>query len=279
MKSLASLRGAKTAGEAADWFFQNSLDIFLVSKDGLVQLISPSWTHLTGWSAAETLGRQTGEFVHADDLASRARATREVVDRGMVTFEHRVYRKSGDSLWVRTRVKRLADGTDLSVIQDISEERRRAQEAEEVTRAAALLRASAGVNLWRYHPDFDAFEIDPDFRDPSPMRRRDACRSGATMFAPVHQDDVAALESLFAHTVATGELGRMEFRRDWTGQAWRSMRVAWRGSRQLASGRWEVLVVAQDLTELMVERDLAKAAGPGTSRASWPTSATSCARR
>ena len=37
--------------EAAAWFFENALDVFVVVKDGAIERCNPAWSTLTGWSA------------------------------------------------------------------------------------------------------------------------------------------------------------------------------------------------------------------------------------
>ena len=46
----------------------------------------------------------------------------------------------------------------------------------------------------------------------------------------------------------------MDYRERTKDRAWRHVRAAWRGVRPLASGRWEVLGIAQDITALVEAR-------------------------
>ena len=43
--------------EAARWFFQNTVDIFVLIRGGSISRINPAWTELSGWSVEETIGR------------------------------------------------------------------------------------------------------------------------------------------------------------------------------------------------------------------------------
>lgn len=150
--------------------------------------------------------------------------------------------------------------------RDVTDERRRAEEAEHVTRASALLRASAGVYMWRYDPDADEYEIDPDFSrrlSQAPPERR---IPGPLMRAGVHREDAAVVDEPFQLALSQGEQGGAEYRYALERGVWRNIRSAWRGARRLPSGRWEVLGVTQDLTELTAERNRAQAGEEAKSR-------------
>jgi PAS domain S-box-containing protein len=110
--------------EAASWLFENAVDVLLVlDSDGRIQLTNPSWLTLTGWTDAQTLGRDAIDFTHADD-SEKIRAHVVLMDtQGAACCEHRLLAASGEWLWVRARLKRTADGRAMSVLQDISAER------------------------------------------------------------------------------------------------------------------------------------------------------------
>ncbi|HWU15676.1 MAG TPA: PAS domain S-box protein, partial [Caulobacter sp.] len=52
---------------AADWFFESSLDIFVVLENDAILRVNPTWTRLTGWTSEETLGRPMRDFFHLHD--------------------------------------------------------------------------------------------------------------------------------------------------------------------------------------------------------------------
>src|SRR5580693_8559708 len=85
--------------EAAAWVFENSLDIFLVVKDGCVSRTNPAWTRLTGWTAAETQGRPPSDFVHADDWPAVQSAAAALAAGDEYTIDHRLMTKSGAWVW------------------------------------------------------------------------------------------------------------------------------------------------------------------------------------
>ena len=58
--------------EAARWFFQNTVDIFVLIRGGEISRINPAWTELSGWSVEETIGRPIEDFIHPDGRTGRA---------------------------------------------------------------------------------------------------------------------------------------------------------------------------------------------------------------
>ncbi|HWW24792.1 MAG TPA: PAS domain S-box protein, partial [Caulobacter sp.] len=52
---------------AADWFFESSLDMFVVLENDAILRVNPAWTRLTGWPPEETLGRPIRDFFHLHD--------------------------------------------------------------------------------------------------------------------------------------------------------------------------------------------------------------------
>ena len=160
--------------EAAAWFFENSLDVFLVIRDGAVCRVNPAWTVLTGWTAGETCGQPVDKFVHPDDWA----AVRDVVGALQAGGEHRnsnrMLTKSGDWRWIASRTRRAADGSALVALKDVTEERTRQAEAAGVARSGELLRDEAGLILWRFDPEQRIR------RRPQPPHRRQGRHRDAT---------------------------------------------------------------------------------------------------
>ena len=50
---------------ASTWFLQNSLDAFVGVRHGVVGWANETWTQLTGWSSAKTVGRPYADFLQA----------------------------------------------------------------------------------------------------------------------------------------------------------------------------------------------------------------------
>ena len=246
--------------EATDWFFENADAVFMVVRDGLTIRISPGWAKLLGWSEADALNRSIWDFVHPDDLSVVRAGVKAIMTEGYATYEHRVPTKEGDYLWMRVRAKRSMDGAGIAVLQDISEERRQASEKAQMVKANALLNRAARVQLWRYDPVSDSYDLNPDFsRAFGQVKSRDR-ESGPITRGRVAAADRAALNAAFWRGVETGEPIALDYgmqSRD--GARTRQVRSAWTSIRQLPCGRHELVGMTQDLTELMTERDRALA--------------------
>jgi PAS domain S-box-containing protein len=252
--------------EAASWLFENAVDVLLVLDcDSRIQLTSPSWRTLTGWSDAQTLGRDAIDFTHGDD-SEVLRAHVVLMDtQGAASCEHRLLAASGEWLWVRARLKRTEDGRAMSVLQDISAERRRAKEMAKAARVAEMLGLNAGVYVWRYDPIDQAYNFNPlmEGRSQADSHLR---RSAATFQAAIHPEDWARMESIWQRSLETGEMVQMEYRYHFEGAGWRRMRSAWHGVSPQPGGLWEMLGISQDITELADARDAALEAAEVKSR-------------
>ncbi|MDB5429079.1 MAG: hybrid sensor histidine kinase/response regulator [Caulobacter sp.] len=245
--------------EAARWFYQNSLDLFVVLHDGLITRINPAWTTVTGWSAEESIGRSFREMLHPDDDDTVRDVLRALGDEGQTRAEHRLIGKDRRWIWVSSRVKRAEDGGLLVVLQDVSEEHHRAAEREQSQHASELLRAAAAVYMWRYCPTLDQHVVDPDLSKPA-IAGGGGSRvlSGAEMSAEIHPDDRQVVNEAFIHTVGSGEQCVIEYRHlDPETGGYRRFRAAWLGARREANGMYEILGMTQDITELAEARDSA----------------------
>ena len=81
--------------EAARWFFQNSVDIFVLIRGGAISRINPAWTKLSGWSVAETVGRPIEDFIHPGDEQIVRDLITTLIATGEGRAEHRLLRKDG----------------------------------------------------------------------------------------------------------------------------------------------------------------------------------------
>jgi PAS domain S-box-containing protein len=251
--------------EATSWLFENAVDVLLVLDHGRLQQASPSWRAMTGWSDAETLGREYLDLMHPDerDLV-RAHATLMAVE-GAATCDHRLLAASGEWLWVRSKTKIAADGRILSVVRDISAETGRAGEQTKAARVAELLGKSAGIYVWRFDPVAQVYDLNPmmegrDGADPSLQIAADAFQSA------IHPEDWAKVDLVWRHSLESGAMGEAEYRHFFPELGWRRIRAAWHGISLRHGGLWEMLGVSQDITELTDARDAALEAAEVKSR-------------
>ena len=117
--------------------------IFLLDARGVVTEWTPGAERVKGYSSEEVLGRHFAMFFNAEDVAAGepARELAEAAETGRAEREGWRVRKGGERFWVneiatavRDRGGRLAGFTNIS--RDLTE-RRQAEEAAELVRAAA----------------------------------------------------------------------------------------------------------------------------------------------
>ncbi|MGH7010000.1 MAG: PAS domain-containing protein, partial [Caulobacteraceae bacterium] len=237
------------ATRAVLWFFENSLDVFAGVRNGFVRTIAGRLHRLTGWEKAEVEGRPLLSLVHPEDaerlraaLAGLAHAGAEAVE------EHRLASRSGNWLWVRSHWARGDAGWIIGIIRDIHFQHEREQRSAEARQVAALLRDTAGVTIWRHDPRTGEFEFNPDFAAVTEGERREGAILGDGVLTRIHAKDAAAVEAAFSSSQASGEPAQVDYR-EWTSRGgWRNIRSAWRGSRRLEEGGFELVGISEDVT-------------------------------
>jgi PAS domain S-box-containing protein len=152
---------------AADWFFESSLDMFVVTQNDAVVRVNPAWAQLTGWTSEETLGRPLRDFFHLHDTDTILGIGATLRAEGQALSEHRLARKGGGWLWVRSRSKLLEGDALLIVFQDFTEDRVRRIERQQSERANELLRTAAGIYVWRFDPRKGIYVFEQDIPTPS----------------------------------------------------------------------------------------------------------------
>ena len=245
--------------EAARWFFMNSEDVFVIIHDGVIQRVSPAWSRITGWKGDDAVGADFRTFLHADDADVLAESLTLLESVGQTNTEHRLKAASGEWLWMRSWARRARGGSSLVVLTDITEMRRRKLAAESAARTNEMLRTTAGVFMWQFDPETGIYTVDSDLPPQAPGKENGShTRSMAEMNTMVHPDDVAMVRSTFSASMATGEAAIVHYRQyNSLRGTWLQCRTAWRGLRPTASGKWELVGITQDVTELSDARDAA----------------------
>jgi two-component system, sensor histidine kinase len=249
--------GVSPDGEAAGWFFQNALDVFVVLRDNRVVSANPAWYGFTGWSEAETVGASYWNFIHPEDAAQLQAHVAQVVATGSGVIEHRCLTAAGEWRWTRSRAKRTIDGRTLLVVQDITAEREAAEYGEKVSRVAKLLGLAAGVYVWRFDAAAGEYDLNPlNNGDGDNGLRVDE----TTFKLAIHPEDRPRVDEGWQDVLRTGEGGEVTYRHLGEAGQWRRFHTAWQGVRVLPTGQWDVLGITQDITELADARDAALAA-------------------
>jgi PAS domain S-box-containing protein len=90
---------------------------FQTDEIGRWTYLTESWTDLTGWSVAETLGKQFIQFVHPEERAGTMELFRAVTEGGLAACDHETrYRmKDGGWRWIRLHARLLIDETGAMV--------------------------------------------------------------------------------------------------------------------------------------------------------------------
>jgi PAS domain S-box-containing protein len=266
--------GAMTTGieqAAADWFFESSLDMFVVLEADAITRVNPAWTRLTGWTPEETLGRPIRDFFHLHDTDTIREIGATLRAEGQARSEHRLARKAGGWLWVRSQSKMLpatlGNEALLIVFQDFTEDRTRRIERQQSERANELLRTAAGIYVWRFNPRKGVYVFEQDIPTPSSPQGGVRVMTVEEMTRSIHAEDRQRVWEAFTQTLTTGEhqiLGYRYF--DPANEVWAWMRVAWRGVRGASHTGWDVLGISQDVTELVEARDAALGAADAKSQ-------------
>ena len=254
--------GSSIEQAAADWFFESSLDMFVVLQNDAIVRVNPSWTQLTGWTPEETLGRPIRDFFHLHDTDTILDIGKTLRAEGEARSEHRLARKTGGWLWVRSQSKLLAKlpaGEALLIVfQDFTEDRTRRIERQQSERANELLRNAAGVYVWRFDPRKGMYVFEQDIPTPSSPQGGVRTMTIDEMTASVHAEDRQRVWEAFSQTIAQGDHQVLTYRYlDPANQTWVWMRAAWRGVRGASAKAWDVIGISQDVTELVAARDAA----------------------
>jgi PAS domain S-box-containing protein len=244
--------------EAARWFFQNTVDVFVLIRGGIISRINPAWTELSGWSVAETVGRPIEDFIHPGDEQVVRDFIAAVIADGEARSEHRLLHRDGQLMWVRSRVKRGSGDAIIVVLEDITDEYRRVADSADAVRTNDLLREAAGVYIWRFDPDTGLYDIDPDLsKVGAPGASGSRTITAEQMTAEIHPDDQKRVTDAFYRTLATGEPLVVEYRHFRSEGGWARLRASWRGLSKRSTGFWAVLGLTQDVSEVAEARDAA----------------------
>ncbi len=242
--------------EAAAWLYRNSSDGFALLRNSRVLSVNPAWCAISGFKPFEMIGQHARKLIHPDDQPLYINAVGRLLSEGEISLEHRIIKRDGRITWVRLAVKQAEEGLSMVVMRDITAEHQQREDAEQAQRIGDLLRSAAKVFTWRFDPDTGRYltERDPAANDGGAGRRD---MSGDDMTAEIHPDDRERVGRAFRLSVRTGEAQTVWYRHVRPEGGWSRYRSTWRGGRRTACGRYEVLGLTQDMTELAEARDAA----------------------
>ena len=247
--------------EAAAWFYQHSGDGFALLEKGRMISVNPSWLRILGLTLEDCIGKHALHTIYPNDRSLYFDAAKTLESSGEVNFEHRAITGEGRVIWVRLAVKTALDGLSMVVMKDITAERQARIDAELAAESTILLRASAGIYMWRFNPDTGEYTTDASRSDGGDGLGDQTQVSTGQMSDNIHPDDLAGFGAVYMPTLRTGSAAQYVYRyrasRPDGQEVWARYRSAWRGVRLCDNGKWEIRGITQDITELADARDAA----------------------
>lgn len=109
--------------EPYEWYrglIENLNDVlYVVDENGLITYISPSVEPLSGYPAAELIGRSFLDFLHPEDVQSVMESFQRTIGQQPEPGECRVLTKSGDVRWVRSSARPVVRKGQVSGVQGV----------------------------------------------------------------------------------------------------------------------------------------------------------------
>ncbi len=201
-------------------------------------------------------------LLHFDrDLLRGVSLTTALIDAGGEMLEDedgaifRFDRPTGPA-WMRLSLEPGGAG-GVATLADITADRQALEALLETNRIRDQLMYDAEVGVWSYNPDDETFVFShainlgyPETAEPVPA---------ATLLQIQHPEDTARDEAIREQIITQGGTAESEMRY-WHAQGgWRHLRVRYRSGRTLASGRYEMLGISQNVSAVADARDQAAA--------------------
>jgi len=252
----------KSATSAADrdemirWLFENSRDLMhVIGADGRLKLTNAAWKRLTGWDESDLAGARALEFFHPDDIEAVRAGVRALDVGGVSESQMRTRLKSGDYCRFAARSQKMADGSLIVTMRDLTEARAHAEELQEVRHTRRLLSEASGIGAWSFEPLESRIAWSQDLLSLTGYRAEEL-DTPELFYARVHPRDRVKIGDALAQSVQTGEAGQLQYRLKVAGR-WRTFRAIFR-TEPRAVGVFALLGLSEDITELAAARDAAR---------------------
>jgi PAS domain S-box-containing protein len=112
----------------AAMFERTPFGVAMIDPSGRYLRVNPAFVRLSGYSEAELAQRTFGELTHPEEAAGAWRTFEELVQgrRSQADFEHRMLRRSGQVIWARNTLARLADADGrlrciIAMVEDVTD--------------------------------------------------------------------------------------------------------------------------------------------------------------
>lgn len=122
LKKRNALMSRSLASEASYRLLADKLGDTIIHCDllGSIRFVSPAVSELTGYAIGEVVGRNSRDFVVADDLAALAAARTEAIadSECTVSLEYRIRTKNDEQIWCETKMRSYlgSDGLPAGMI-------------------------------------------------------------------------------------------------------------------------------------------------------------------
>jgi signal transduction histidine kinase/CheY-like chemotaxis protein len=214
---------------------------------------------MLGITSDQAIGQTAADIMSEQDFAAYPQNETDLRERGEIEIEVRLNNPHRE-VWASALIRRGADEFALIAVRDVTEKRRAAEEQEDMASINGLLSANANVLTWRFSPVNEQFIVDATRETRSnllmPLARELGLEEMLQRVDETHRQEF--IERLFA-SVHSGEPGNYDFRHKAEDDRHEHFRAFWRGMRRGADGRWLLVGLTQDITEIMEARDAALA--------------------
>jgi PAS domain S-box-containing protein len=236
--------------------FEHSSDLMhVVDSAGVLRLVNPAWSQVTGYAEAELIGSPALDYFVTEDGGAAAPRLRDMAPGVVSEREARIRTRDGRLLWMASRTQKLADGRYIVTLRDATEQRARAEELAESRQTRKALGAAAGIGIWEFNPATDRIWWSDELIqiagfDPEVVWTADL------FFALLHPEDQATTAEALGRAVMSGEPVSLEHR-VWARDRWLVMRVTVR-TEPTVDGQHVLKGISEDITELAGARDAAR---------------------
>ncbi len=134
--------------------------IFQRNKDGFLTFLNPAWTHITGFTLAESIGQPLLSFVHPEDRSSFVNAfeTLRSSQQDSVRHEARLLTKDGSYRWAEVQKRLNINDRDGYIgtagsLNDITDRKRLEQVREQERQQLQQVITNAPVAMAMFDPE------------------------------------------------------------------------------------------------------------------------------